>query len=156
MQSPEVGSRNATALAMDDSSASQGGGLTTLDSIGRWLLGHFDYRVCALVALGAVAVFVVWRRQSTGTWPSIPQLFQVAFGSLSILGGGLVGVIFLLTKPPAVGELSADKLGLIGIITVIATFYLGCAQVSAAFSPPKPAPPGENRPQDHDTDPPSK
>ena len=120
-----------------------------LDSTGRWILGHLEYRVCALLALGVVALFVAWRKHGSGSWPSILELCQVAFGFLSILGGVLVGVVFLLTRPPAISELSTDKLVLIGVITPMATLYLGCRQISAAFFPTKVLPPDlDQRDQD--------
>ena len=108
------------------------------NAIGRWLLSELDFQICGLLALALGGVFVVWRKWRSGSVPPITDLFHVALGSLSILGSLLLVAIFLLTSPPAVSELSTDKLVLIGVVTPITVFYLGCKQLGAAFFPKPP------------------
>jgi hypothetical protein len=87
-----------------------------LDSVGRWLLRHFDYRVCGLLTLVLVMAFLGKRKWAQGGWPPILETLLAAASFLFILGGLLVMVVFLFTKPPAIDDLSPTTLSLIGIL----------------------------------------
>jgi hypothetical protein len=112
-----------------------------LDSVGRWLLRHFDYRVCGLLTLVLVMAFLGKRKWAQGGWPPILETLLAAASFLFILGGLLVMVVFLFTKPPAIDDLSPTTLSLIGIFVPIATGYLGWDKLHGAFFPSKPPPP---------------
>jgi len=64
-----------------------------------------------------------------------------------MIGGFVVGVVFLLTKPPAVQLLSQHALLTIGILVPIVSFGYAFPRLRALFSPPaRPVPPIEKPP----------
>ena len=109
--------------------------MQTLDLVGRWILETLDYRASALLSLLTVFFFNIWRRVRYGSLPSSPDSIRVALGVLLILSGTLVGIVFLFTKPPAVGSLSTGTLGLVGVVTVIALYAQGVRELAKLFKP---------------------
>ena len=65
-------------------------------------------------------------------------VMNACFGFMSFFGGLAVGVILLFTKPPAFELLSQESLPIIGLVTLIATTYLGVTQVISNLFPDKP------------------
>ncbi len=105
-----------------------------LDHFGRAFVQLFDYRIAALFTLIGVAV----HRKRTGVIPSMPATLNACVGFLSIFGGVAVGVILLFTNPPAFELLSHESLGLIGVVTLLSTLYLGVTQIRANLFPSAP------------------
>lgn len=121
-----------------------------LDHIGRAFIQLFDYRIAALLALFLTLIGVAIHRKRAGVMPSMPATMNACVGFLSIFGGLVVGAILLLTSPPAFELLSHESLGLIGVVTLLSTLYLGVTQIRANLFPlapptrqPVPAPPQE-------------
>ena len=106
-----------------------------LDSVGRWFLREVDYRVCGLVVLAVVLFFVFWRRRQYRSWPSVDDCVKLVSSLLGIAGGLLVCAVFLLTKPPAIEELSGLWLAAIGLIVPVVTIFYGAPRLKALFFP---------------------
>ena len=96
-----------------------------MDSIGRWILRAVDYRVYAIVVLATSIIFVIWRRWHYESWPSRDDYLNLVIGLLGISGGLPVGVVFLMTKPPAVDMLSGSMLAAIGLLVPIVCLAFG-------------------------------
>ena len=77
-----------------------------------------------------------WKR--LGRVPPMAAVMNACFGFMSFFGGLAVGVILLFTKPPAFELLSQESLPIIGLVTLIATTYLGVTQVISNLFPDKP------------------
>jgi len=126
--------------------ASGDGGL--LDSAGRQILVFAEYRNLGVLIVLTLLVFVFWRRQRFSAWPSVEDCISVCTTCLAIIGGLVVGVVFLLTKPPAIQLLSQHALLTIGILVPIVSFGYAFPRLRALFSPPaRPIPPTEKPPE---------
>ena len=77
--------------------ASGDGGL--LDSAGRQILIFAEYRNLGVFIVLILAVFVFWRRGKYREWPGIEDCIYIRTNALAVVGGFVVGVVFLLTKP---------------------------------------------------------
>ena len=106
---------------------------SVLDRIGRDLLAFVDYRVAALTILAVIGVFLLLKRRRDHKFPAIEACFKVAEACGLIATGLIVGCVFLLTNPPAVGELSHEARASIGLITLILTVYFGCKTIRDAY-----------------------
>jgi hypothetical protein len=109
-----------------------------LDHFGRAFIQLFDYRIAALMALFLTLIGVAIHRKRAGVMPSMPATLNACVGFLSIFGGLAIGVILLFTNPPAFDLLSHESLGLIGVVTLLSTLYLGVTQIRANLFPPAP------------------
>jgi hypothetical protein len=109
-----------------------------LNGAGKVLLQHMDYRICGLVVLVLCTVLTILRRVRLGMKTTILEFFTGAFALISIYGGMLIAITFLLTKPPAIEYLSGGDIMLSAIVTLVGTMYLGVGQLKAVFFPPKP------------------
>jgi len=112
-----------------------------LDSIGRWILEVFDYRVLGLVILLAIILFCLWRRLRYKIWPSRDDCFQVAMSLIGSIGGITAALVFLFTKPPAIEMLSTPMLLFLGLIVPIVIFGNAFPRLKALYFPaqvPKP------------------
>jgi hypothetical protein len=103
--------------------------------VGRWFLREVDYRVCGLVVLVIVLFFVFWRRWQYRSWPSKDDCFKVVVSLLGIAGGLPVCAVFLLTKPPAIQDLSGLSLAAIGLLVPIVTLAYGLPRLRVLFFP---------------------
>jgi hypothetical protein len=118
----------------------------SLDSTGRWILREIDYRYYGLLIAAILVVFTVWRRWSYKSWPSKGDLEKLVIGLLAIIAGLNVGIVFLMTKPPAVDALSGTALVSIGLITLIGSLAYGAPLLWALFFPPQvPPPPDQDK-----------
>ena len=109
-----------------------------LDHFGRAFIQLIDYRIAALLALLLTLIGVAIHRKRAGVMPSMPATMNACVGFLSIFGGLGIGVILLFTSPPAFELLSHESLGLIGVVTLLSTLYLGVTQIRANLFPPAP------------------
>lgn len=112
-----------------------------LDSIGRWILQVFDYRVLGLIVLLAVVLFCVWRRFRYKIWPSRDDCLQVGLSLVGSIGGITATLVFLFTKPPAIEMVSAPMLLFLGLIVPIVIFGNAFPRLKALYFPveaPKP------------------
>jgi hypothetical protein len=122
--------------------AATGEGEGLLDSLGRQILNLAEYRIVGILIAAILLLFVVRRRKKFQVWPSVEESVYVCTNVLAVIGSLLVGVAFLLTKPPAVELLSSQALVTIGIFVPIVGFGYALPRLSALFSPPTPpAPP---------------
>lgn len=94
-----------------------------------------DYRVYAIFVLATSLVFVIWRRWHYESWPSRDDYLNLVIGLLGIAGGLPVGVVFLMTKPPAVDMLSGFMLAAIGLLVPIVCLAFGWPRLRALFLP---------------------
>lgn len=106
-----------------------------LDSAGRWILQQSDYRVVALFTLAIVVGFAYYRRHRYGEWPSVIECISVALNLLTLCSALTVGVVFLLTKPPAVDSISPEALAVAALVTVIAVFGHVAPKLKSLFRP---------------------
>jgi hypothetical protein len=111
-----------------------------LDHFGRAFIQLCDYRIAALAALVLTLIGVGIHYKRTGLMPSMPAMMNACVGFLSIFGGLAIGVTLLFTSPPAFELLSHESLGLIGVVTLLSTLYLGVTQIRANLLPPIPPP----------------
>jgi hypothetical protein len=117
-----------------------------LDSIGRWILGVFDYRVLGLIILVATILFCVWRRLRYKIWPSRDDCFQVAMSLIGSIGGITAALVFLFTKPPAIEMLSTPMLLFLGLIVPIVIFGNAFPRLKALYFPAQaPKPPQDSQ-----------
>ena len=106
-----------------------------LDSVGRWILSQVDYRVAGLLTVFLVICFVICRRWRYKRWPAMAESVTVAVDVLALFTALAVGVVFLLTKPPAVETLSPQVLVMIGVVTLIAVIGQAVPSLVALFRP---------------------
>ena len=106
-----------------------------LDSVGRWILNQVDYRIAGLLTVLAVICFVISRRWRYKRWPAMAESLTVAVDVLALFTALAVGVVFLLTKPPAVETLSPQVLVTIGVVTLIAVIGQALPSLVALFRP---------------------
>lgn len=106
-----------------------------LNSAGRWLLRVVDYRTYAIIILIVSAFFVFWRRWHYKSWPSHDDYLNLVIGLLGIAGGLPVGVVFLMTKPPATNMLSGTMLASIGLLVPIVCIAFAWPRLRALFLP---------------------
>ena len=90
-----------------------------LDFAGRWCLQALDYRIYGLVIVLFVLLFLIWRRKRYGSLPSVEDCVTLAWNTLGVIGGVTVGIVFLLTRPPAIDVLPPTTLLLIGLLVPI-------------------------------------
>ena len=113
-----------------------------LDSIGRWILAVFDYRVWGIIALIIVLVFFFWRQFRYKSWPTGDDCFQLGMSLTGTVVGITIMLVFLFTKPPAIEMLSGGMLIFLGLIAPIVIFGYAVPRLSALFFPPEaPKPP---------------
>jgi hypothetical protein len=116
----------------------------TVDALARSVL-QTDYRIYGGCILGAVFLFLVWRRWRYREWPSFEQCIVLITALLAILGAITIALVFLFTSPPAVDVLPKQSILLIGLLTPIAIFYYVLPRLHALWFPPevgeKPPPP---------------
>jgi MFS superfamily sulfate permease-like transporter len=113
--------------------ASGDGGL--LDSAGRQILAFAEYRNLGVLVVLVLLVFVFWRRRRFKKWPGVDDCIYVCTNALAIIGGFVVGVVFLLTRPPAIELLSQQALLTIGIFVPIVSLGYAFPRLRALFSP---------------------
>jgi MFS superfamily sulfate permease-like transporter len=117
---------------------------STVDALARSVL-QTDYRIYGGCILGAVVLFLVWRRWRYKEWPSFEQCIVLITALLAILGAITIALVFLFTSPPAVDVLPKQSILLIGLLTPIAIFYYVLPRLHALLFPPevgeKPPPP---------------
>jgi hypothetical protein len=65
--------------------------------------------------------------------PTVEELLAGIVALLSIFSGITIGIIFILTKPPAIEELSGDSLGFIGLITLVFCVGVGVRDIVKTF-----------------------
>ena len=118
--------------------AADGGGV--LDAFGRQLLTFAEYRYIGFLAVITLLIFIFWRRAKTQKWPPVEDCIYVCTNTLAAVGGLIVGVVFLLTKPPAVELLSAQALLTIGLFVPIVSLGYALPRLRSLFSPPTPPP----------------
>jgi hypothetical protein len=117
-----------------------------LDSIGRWILEVFDYRVLGLIILLAIILFCVWRRLRYKIWPGRDDCFQVAMSLVGSIGGITAALVFLFTKPPAIETLSTPMLLFLGLIVPIVIFGNAFPRLKALYFPAQaPKPPQDDQ-----------
>lgn len=112
--------------------------LSSPDHFGRAFIQLFDYRIAALLALLLTAIGIGIYRKRMGVMPSIAAMLHTCVGFLSIFVGLVIGAILLLTSPPAIELLSHESLGLIGVVTLLSTLYLGGTLIRANLFPETP------------------
>ena len=127
--------------------AAAGEGEGLLDSLGRQILSLAEYRIVGLFIAAILLVFVVRRRRKFHAWPRVEDCVNVCTNVLAGVGGVLVGLAFLLTKPPAVDLLSPQTLLTIGIVVPIVTFGYALPRLRTLFSPPTPPAPPTREPK---------
>ena len=98
---------------------------SVLDHFGRSALAFADYRVVGLTILLVIAVFTIYKRWKAKRYPEVEEYFRVGEACGLLATGLIAGCVFLLTSPPAVEELSHESRLVIGLVTVILTFYVG-------------------------------
>ena len=123
-----------------------------LDSFGRWLLLQTDYRIFALLALAFTLFFLLYRRLRYRSWPSVIECISVVSNVLILFSGLTVGVVFLLTKPPAVESLSPEILSIAGLVSVIALAGFVGPNLVRLFRPEVNRPPKPRQPAGDDKD----
>lgn len=112
-----------------------------LDSIGRWILTFFEYRILGIIFGVTIIVFCFWRRLRYEMWPSKDDCFQLASSLTGTIGGIAAMVVFLFTKPPAIEMLSGTMLVFLGLIVPVVIIGTAFPKLSALFFPkeaPKP------------------
>jgi hypothetical protein len=113
-----------------------------LDSIGRWFLATFDYQLWAVVFVFTFVLFTFWRRWRYKSWPAQDDYVHLLFSLVSCIGGVIIPIVFLATKPPAIDILSTPLLLLIGLGVPILIFGKAIPLLKALFLPPEaPRPP---------------
>jgi len=115
-----------------------------LDSIGRWILEVFDYRILGLIVLLAIILFCFWRRLRYKIWPSRDDCFQVAMSLIGSIGGITAALVFLFTKPPAIEKLSTPMLLFLGLIVPIVIFGNAFPRLKALYFPAQAPTPPQN------------
>jgi hypothetical protein len=96
-----------------------------LNAAGHFLLRHVDYGVVVLailITLGAVSTLSRWRR---GRWPTLEELVHAVEACALLWTGAVVAVIFGMTDPPAVEELSHETRAAIAIIVPVLAGHVG-------------------------------
>jgi hypothetical protein len=120
-----------------------------LDSVGRQILSIAEYRSIGVLIAAILVAFVFWRRYKFNDWPGVENCFYVFGSVVAVIGGFLVGVVFLLTKPPAIELLSSQALLSIGIFVPVVSFGYGFPRLRTLFSPPAaPTPPPQDPQKD--------
>jgi len=104
-----------------------------LDRFGRELLEFVDYRVVGLLILLVVGVFLLVKRRKSGHFPSIYECLKVGEACGLIFTGLIAACVFLLTRPPAVEQLSHETCLVVGLITLVLTAYFGCKTIIDAY-----------------------
>lgn len=117
----------------------QGGGL--LDAVGKQILQFAEYRIVGVLIGLVVIAFVFCRRWKSAAWSAVEDCIYVCTNGLAVVGGFLVGVVFLFTKPPAIELLSQQAPIIIGLFVPIVSFGYAFPRLRALFSPPGPPPP---------------
>ena len=115
--------------------ASRAGG-SSLDHLGRSVLAFADYRVVGLAILLVVAGFTLYKRLAKKRYPEVEEYFRVGEACGLVVTGLVVGCVFLLTDPPAVDELSHESKLVIGLVTVVLTFYFGFKAIRDTYNMP--------------------
>ena len=120
--------------------------MAKIDALARSLL-QTDYRIYGGCILGAVFLFLIWRRWRYREWPSFEQCIVLITSLLALLCAITIALVFLFTSPPAVDVLPKQSLLLIGLLTPITVFYYVLPRLHALLFPPevgkKPPPPKE-------------
>ncbi len=111
--------------------------LPSLDSMGRWFLGITDYRHYGLFIAAVLICFTIWRRRRYGSWPGHEDYVAVVTSIVAILGATTTGIVFLLTKPPAVELLPSQSLLLIGLFLPIVVYSYALPRLRGLFLPPE-------------------
>ncbi len=111
--------------------------ISSLDLIGREILQKNDYRLVAIVSLLIVLLFALVRRLRFRAWPSVTDCLRVALSLITLWSALLVGVVFLLTRPPAIESLSSTELSIMGLVTVVAVFGLVVPDLKLLIFPPQ-------------------
>jgi len=106
-----------------------------LDSAGRQILRFAEYRNVGVLVVLVLLVFVFWRRGRFKRWPGVDDCIYVCTTALAIVGGFIVGVVFLLTRPPAIELLSQQALLNIGIFVPIVSLGYAFPRLRALFLP---------------------
>ena len=119
------------------------GGSTSvaLDAAGRWLLVQVDWSGLGLLTAIIVCAFLFWRRLRFGEWPSRDDCIGVALGLLGVFNAVIVGIVFVMTNPPAIETLSRSTLIIVGLVTSIVTIGYALPRLRAQFFPPRPSQP---------------
>jgi hypothetical protein len=115
-----------------------------LDSIGRWFLETFDYRVWGILFIATIVLFCLWRRLWYEMWATRNDCFHLALSLIGGIGGITTMVVFLFTKPPAVEMLSTTMLLFLGLALPIMIFGEVLPRLKVLFFPPEvPKPPAD-------------
>ena len=115
----------------------------TLDGFGRSMLRLADPRALALLALFILCVFLIFRRKRYGSLPSNSECLRVVFGLLTLFSAIIVGVVFVLTDPPAIEVLSPGTLPFYGLVILIAVIGQVIPELLDLFKPEAKEPPEE-------------
>ena len=108
-----------------------------LDSMGRWFLVTFDYRVWGIAFFCALVLFSLWRRFRYKGWPVRDDYVHMLFSLAGCIGGVTIPIVFLLTKPPAIDMLSGPLFLLVGLGVPILIFGEAIPRLKALFFPPE-------------------
>jgi uncharacterized membrane protein len=112
-----------------------------LDSAGRGLLLRFSWSTLGVVTVVITLAFFFWRRLKYREWPSKDDCVGVALSLLAIFNAVIVGIVFLMTNPPAIDQLSRVSVITVGLMTPIITIGYALPRLWAQFFPPKPPEP---------------
>jgi hypothetical protein len=115
-----------------------------LNSTARSYLQAVDYRIYSLLIVLTVIGFLFWRRRRYDSWPSAEQCINLVIDLLAIIGAFTIGLVFLLTKPPAIELLPAESLALIGLIVPIIVIGYALSKLRGLFFPPQAPKPVQN------------
>ncbi|MBM3776202.1 MAG: hypothetical protein FJW37_13725 [Acidobacteria bacterium] len=108
---------------------------SSLDRIGRWFLEQIDYQAYGLLMLGGLALLFLCRRLRDGTWPAVEDCLALVVNCLAAATGVMVGIVFLLTRPPAVEVLPNHSILIIGLYVPIVTLGHALPRLRVLFFP---------------------
>ena len=125
----------------------EGGGL--LDAVGKQILQFAEYRVVGVLIGLVLITFVFWRRYKSAAWPAVEDCIYVCTNALAVVGGFLVGVVFLLTRPPAIELLSQQAPIIIGPLCADCEFWICVPKTSCVVFATRTAAAGSWRTRKH-------
>jgi len=96
-----------------------------------------DYRHYGLLIAAAIVLLILWRRLRHGSWPGHEDYIALITSLVGILGGTTIGIVFLLTKPPAIDLLPSQSLLLVGLFTPIVMYSYTFPRIRALLFPPE-------------------
>jgi len=112
----------------------------SLDSAGRTILHASDYRIVAIIALVACAGFWLLRKKQGASAPDIAEFLRLVASLFSIFGALTIGVVFLLTRPPAIELVSPETLAIVGVVVLISVTHQSGTDIWALLATkPKPS-----------------